>query len=126
MQRPVETFGVAQNGSLNQQKTEKTMLVQDKLQETKETTTEETSALGSPTPAGLPAADVQSAARSARPRWPLVSLLASTAALVGVVALVTVTQSDQDAADPGRVSDGSFEEAEVNRMETLRDLATGS
>ena len=105
------------------------MLVQDKLQETnetKETTTEETSTPGSPTPAGLPARDVQSAARSARSRWRLVSWLVLTAALVGVVALVAVTQSDQDVADPGRVSDGSFEVAEANRMETLRFLAAGS
>jgi hypothetical protein len=117
---------VTQNESLDQQNTEKAMLVQDKLQETNETTTEETPVDGLSTPAGPPAKDVLSATRSPRSRRRSIWLPAATAALVGVATLVAVAQSDQDATDPGSALDGSFELAEASRMEALRGTTSVS
>jgi hypothetical protein len=97
------------------------MLVQDKTQEIDKTTTVTPE---SPTPTAV-AADVPEAVRPAHRRWRWASAVAGVGALIGVVSIIAFTQSDQDIADLNGVSDGSFEVAEANRFETLRDLATG-
>jgi anti-sigma-K factor RskA len=116
-------LGVAHNELLDQHETEKAMLVHDKVQETHEDTTEVTAAVESSIPAQALAADGPGGTRSARRRWRWVSALAATGAVVGIVTIAAVTQSDQDASDTVPVSDGSYEVAELNRMERLQDLA---
>jgi len=99
------------------------MLTDNKLQEIHETTTAATATVESPNPIGLPAANVPGTSRPARRSWRWVSALAATGAVLGIVTIAAVNQPDRDLAS-GSVSDGSFEVAEVSRMETLRDLAS--
>jgi hypothetical protein len=101
------------------------MLVHDKPQRTDETTAA-TARPQSPTPTALAAADAPVARRAAHRPWRRVFALVGTSVLFGIATIVAVNRPDQDATDPGSVSDRSFEVAEVNRFRTLRDLTTGS
>ena len=85
------------------------MLVHDKVQETHETSGAEFS-----TPEQMHPADGSGDARPARRRWGL-----ALAAVVGIVTVVAVTQSDEDTSSTVTVSDGSFEVAEEARMSAL-------
>lgn len=92
------------------------MLVHDKTDKTTTTATSEPTAL----PAGARTAPGRAARRSRRRVWAF-----AVAAAAGIVAIAAVTQPDQGATDPTSVADGSFDVAEANRMETVRDLVAG-
>jgi hypothetical protein len=96
------------------------MLMHDKTNKTTATADVEP-----PTPTGRPAARRAMPDRPARRSRRWVWTLAATAAVVGLVTIAAVTQPDQDATNRTFLSD-RYDQAEVNRMENLRDLTRGS